>query len=971
MGSSPASAAALTNIAFRASSGAVGSYAGDPGPSSGASNSTVLPYAIDTSGVQNPAPAAVYQSQRYGNNFSYTVTGLNPGTNYSVRLHFAEDPGVKVGQRKFNVSLNGTVKLANVDVEALAGGSSRAVALIADTTANSAGAIVINFASTIGGDAMVSGIQIVQPVKLRLGGGAIADWQADPGPTSGAPTSTYISSSTIDTSGVVQPAPTGVYQGERFGTSFTYTIPNLTPGAAYTVRLHAAEVSFLTAAGQRQFNVTINGVPSAWNIDYFALTGGANHAYTRSFGTTASSAGQIVIAINGLNNGQAQVGGIEVQPAGFVPASEVDNTTNHYDGLRTSWDPQEQVLTTANVNGSTFGLLQSLPVDASVDAQPLIATNVLIPTLGARHDLLIAATAKDSVYAFDAESGTLIWQRSLLGSGERSLTNNDVGGCEDTVPNVGIMGTPVIDRTSNTLYVVAPSYSSSANAYFYRLHALNLTSGADSVTPVVVTGTVPATGQTFNPQMQRQRAGLTLTHGAVYVGFSSYCDIQVNSPTNPVVGWLMGYNAATLAPLSNGDEFSTTNLNSIWQGGVAPAVDAQGNIYFATGNGPYDGSANLDNSIIKVGPNLARLDSFTTRNQASETQVDADLSGGGVMLVPDQAGAFPHIALQEGKIPVLRALNRDNLGGYSGGPGSAESDLTYSYLTSGCDPTTTYACGPGVWGGIAYYAGPTGQQFVVVADQGSNAHSFALNASSTVTLTPATQSSISLPNEGGATPIVSSNGTLAGSAIVWLINRNDPNFALQAYDASTMNLIYSTTAGQWDSPSADSMLVPTVANGRVYVGGQVLSSGTGQVSIYGLLGSASSLVHAQAVHRRDASTISPIRLAGAVVYGPGSRIIARAFTPRAVPSPMLPNAQHKFAGILRTDIGGLVTLQLRTGRLITVDARTAFARGYYSHGLRIGKACYVTATTVNPRGPLTALSITYLHRPLRSMRPDW
>ncbi len=974
--SEPARAAALPSpqVYVNIGSSAVGNWRGDPGPASNNATGTgTIGAALDLSGVEAPAPTAVYASYRYGKYFTYRIGGLIPNASYSVRLHFAEPTATGPRQRIFSVRINDVLAFTKVDLFALAQAQNRAVALVAPATANASGHVTINFVGLNGTTAVVSGIEFQQAILIRTGGGAVGSWQSDPGPSGGS-SATYLTGAAIDTSGVSQPAPQAVYQSSRYGQNFTYTIPGLVPGAAYTVRIHFAD-PYCWFVGCRPFNIFINGTPAAWNFDIFAFAGTENVAVTRSFGTNASSAGQIVINFEG-DYTDATVSGIEIQSAGFVPASVADNTTSHYDNLRTSWNPQEQALTTANVNAASFGLIRTLPVDGSVDAQPLVATGINIPTLGARHDLVIVATAKDSVYAFDTHSGALIWQRSLIGSGERGLTTSDVDGCPNNEPDIGIMGTPVINRATGTLYVDVPTYSNTTASYHNRLHALDLTSGADLVTPVEVTGSVAATGQAFNTQFQRQRAGLTFASGNVYVAFTSFCDVNVDTANDPVVGWLIGFNASTLAPISTGDPFSTSGFNTIWQGGVAPATDVQGNIFVATANGPYDGSTNFDNSIVKLSPALGRLDSFTTRNQANETTSDFDLASGGVMLLPNQPGTYPHLALHEGKVPALRVLNRDFLGGYSGGLGNAEDILAYAYITS-CDPTVDLSCAVynsnagGVFGGIAYYAGPNGTQYAVVADAISNLHTYALATGSNVTLTAAARSKVVLPNEGGASPLVTSNGTLAGSAIIWLIDRADPNFNLEAYDASTLSLLYSTKAGQWHGSESGSMLVPTVADGEVFVGSQVLTPGEnltgGRVAVYGLLKPVTPYPD---VRRAAATAVAPIRLAGPVVYGPGSRMIARSLPRRIPPVPLVPRAAHVLYGILRRNDGGVMTFELRGGRLVSVDARDALARGAYSRDLGVGKICYVAANPIPGRSALSAVSIFHSHRALRDLPPD-
>jgi hypothetical protein len=969
-------AAPLTYIQFRTGGGAVNGWLADPGPSSGATGAYITSSPIDTSGVENPAPVPVYQSSRFGNNFSYTIGGLTPlKVPYAIRFHFADPAATYAGQRIFNVSINGVTVLSNVDIFALSGAQNRAIALVVRSAANAQGQLVITFLGSNGGQATVSGIEIQQTIRMRAGGPATGAWSADAGPSSGS-SGTAITSAKIFRLAVTQPAPVAVYQSSRFGASFGYTFGGFVAGAPYSVRLHFSE-PVATSVGQRLFDVAINGAPAAWRFDVFALAGARNHAVTRSFGTTANAAGQIAIAFSGENNGQAEVSGIEIAPAGFVAPSADDVATSHFDAYRTSWDPQEQTLTASNVAASTFGLLGSIAVDGSVDAQPLVVTGVPVPSLG-RTDLLVVATAKDSVYAFDAKSGALVWQRSLVGSGERSLNNDDVGGCEDTVPDIGIMGTPVIDRASNTIYVDAQTYSYSTNAYYHRVHALGLTSGVDLVAPVAVTGS-GSSGQYFNPQFQRQRAGLTLSNGIVYVAFASFCDIEPNVPNAPVVGWLFGFNATTLAPISNGDLFGTTFLDSVWQGGVAPAADEAGNLYFTTGNGPYDGVSNFGMSLLKTGPGLNPLDSFTTKNQAAETAADLDLSSAGVLLVPDQNGPVPHVALQESKVPVLRAFNRDHLGGYSGGPNNPEATVADIYLTP-CDPTVSVTCADGsddqsqsggLWGGIAYYVGPNAQQYVVVADNYSHAHSFAMNTSSGVTFQRAAQSNVPLPNEGGATPVVSSNGTLPGSAVVWLVDRNEPNDTFEAYDPSTMTLLYASSDGQWNSPAADSMLAPTVADGRVYVGSQVLDGNEnlvgGKVDVYGLLGSVSPAT--KSASAREARPA--VRLAGPVVFGPGSHIGIRrtAFVPVVHAQPPAERVSHRLYATLLRRSGPTMVFRTRAGHDVTVDARYALARKFISGDVRVGKMCLITSNDA-PSSHVRAVGIFHIRRSLLGLPRD-
>ncbi|MBX5450486.1 MAG: hypothetical protein IRZ24_10490, partial [Thermogemmatispora sp.] len=266
--------------------------------------------AIDTSGVTNPAPQAVYQSNRYGN-FTYTIPNLTAGAAYTVRLHFAETYWSAAGKRVFNVSINGQQVLTNFDIYAAAGGANKAVVREASATATGSGTITIQF-STVVDNAQVNGLEILPAggtVRINAGGPAVTPFVADAYYSGGSTAST---SNAIDTSGVTNPAPQAVYQSNRYG-NFTYTIPNLTAGAAYTVRLHFAE-TYWSAAGKRVFNVSINGQQVLTNFDIYAAAGGANKAVVREMSATATGSGTITIQFSTVVD-NAQVNGLEILPA--------------------------------------------------------------------------------------------------------------------------------------------------------------------------------------------------------------------------------------------------------------------------------------------------------------------------------------------------------------------------------------------------------------------------------------------------------------------------------------------------------------------------------------------------------------------------------------------------------------------------------------------------------------------------------
>lgn len=280
--------------------------------------------------------------------------------------------------------------------------------------------------------------------------------------------------------------------------------------------------------------------------------------------------------------------------------------TWHYDNLRTGLNPNETTLTTENVNATTFGKLFSYPVDGYLYAQPLYVSNLTIA--GASHNVVFVATEKDSVYAFDADNyGTAspLWQVSLLQTGETPAS-------APIDPYLGVTSTPTIDLSSNTMYVVSTQQATSSA--FYRLHALDLITGAEKFGgPVVVKASVPGTnsdavnGVLSLPSNCVQRAALLLDNGTVFIGFG-----------NCHSGWLLSYDAQTLSqtgvfaasPDLNG-EGTFQGAGGVWMGGAGPAADGSGSIYITTGNGPYDGTTAFGDSVLRFNPQLNLLDHFT------------------------------------------------------------------------------------------------------------------------------------------------------------------------------------------------------------------------------------------------------------------------------------------------------------------------------------------------------------------------
>src|ERR1700733_5159743 len=496
-----------------------------------------------------------------------------------------------------------------------------------------------------------------------------------------------------------------------------------------------------------------------------------------------------------------------------VATAQTAVTTYHNDNYRTGWNSTEAVLTSANVTSKTFGLLFTVPLDYQVDAQPLVvpAVNVTTGANQGQHDVVYVVTGNDTVYAIDANVGTVLMSSHL------GIPVNWPLGCDNNGPNVGIDSTPVIDISANTLYLIAYTQDSTGPAY--RLHALDLGNLTDHVAPVVVSGAHTLSDGTtfnFNATYQRQRPGLLLANGNVYAGFGSFCDYAANLSR----GWLLGWNAATLAPLSanrvNDTQPTSPNsffLASIWMSGYGPAADDSGDILFATGNSDYagttyDGVTSIQESVVKVSSDLTTvLDLFTPSNQANLDKGDTDFGSGGVLVLPDQPGSTPHLAVAAGKFGTMYLMNEDKLGGYS----TAKNHVLGSYGIGPC------------WCGESYFVDPNDGAARVVSSGSNHVEVWKLQTSPPPALTRIAQSTpIVASQDGGLFTSVSSNGN--SNPIIWALSRpisaSSNNIVLHAYNpemGSTMTQIFRSNAGPWPYLQGNSNQVPVVANGKVYV----------------------------------------------------------------------------------------------------------------------------------------------------------
>ena len=509
-------------------------------------------------------------------------------------------------------------------------------------------------------------------------------------------------------------------------------------------------------------------------------------------------------------------------PTIAFPATNV--LTWHNDLARTGQNLRETQLTPANVNFTTFGKLFQINVDGKVDAQPLIVSNVTMPN-GTVHNLVIIVTEKDSVYCCDADRGTLLWRRSMLIAGE---TLSDARNCDQVTPEIGVTATPVIDLTTGphgTIYVVAMSKNSTS--YFQRLHALSLTSGAEQFGgPVKIAATYPGTGDNnngqgeviFDPKQYKERAGLVLSGGIIYTFWASHCDQR------PYTGWVIGYDNNTLARIRVLDLTPNGEGGAIWASGEAPAVDGAGNIYALVANGTFDTSLNANgfpsksdfgNCIIKMSnlnQQLRVADYWTMGNTVAESAADQDLGSGNATLLPpmvDINGITRYLLVGAGKDKHIYIANRSSLGKF----------VPNSNVTLYQDVTGALA-GP-AFSGAAYFNGKL--YYGAVSD---HLKSFVF-ANARLRVTPTSQTAVTF-SYPGTTPSISANGTT--NAIIWAVRNGNPA-VLYAFDATNLakKLYASTDAGSRDDFGVgNKFIVPTIANGKVYVGT------TSSVGVFGL-----------------------------------------------------------------------------------------------------------------------------------------
>jgi len=607
---------------------------------------------------------------------------------------------------------------------------------------------------------------------------------------------------------------------------------------AIAVNISPMRAAVVAVTQTAKFNATVTGDPTnsvTWSVD--GVAGGTAAVGTISsdgFYTPPASAGKHTIqATSTLDTTKSASATIAVTDlAGVV--------TYHNNLARDGTNTQEYALTTSSVTTATFGKLFSCPVDGAAYTQPLWVPGLNIG--GQIRNAIFAATQHDSVYAFDADANpcSQLWHVDLLDaahggtSGEIPVPTGDVGsGFQDILPEIGVTGTPVIDLASRTLYLVSKS-EGPAGTFHQRLHAMDLITGDEKFAgPINIAASVPGTGDgsmrgvlTFDLRNQGQRGALTLVNGTVYIVWASHED------HDPYHGWVIGYDASSLAQVAVFNADPNGSRGGIWMSGGAPGIDAAGSLYLSTGNGTFDGNSgtppnnDFGDTVMKIGTSsgLALVDWFTPYNQAFLDGQDADLGSSGVVILPDQNSGPAHLLVTGGKEGKLYLLDRDAMGNYCASCTMTDTNIPQSFLAT-----------PAIFGTPAFW-----QNKLYVGGTSDALSLFAFDATTGIFNTVASSRSATSFQLPGPTPSLSAQG--ASDGVLWAIDSSTygvPSLfgtgpaILHAYDAANLSSELwnsSLAANNRDTAgNAVKFTVPTVANGRVYIGTRT------EIDVYGLL----------------------------------------------------------------------------------------------------------------------------------------
>ncbi|HEX4293330.1 MAG TPA: hypothetical protein VHZ29_04290 [Rhizomicrobium sp.] len=611
-------------------------------------------------------------------------------------------------------------------------------------------------------------------------------------------------------------------------------------------------------------------------------------------------------------------------------ATLVDILTYHYDNFRTGWNQGETVLTPKKVRGANFKMIASTPLDDQVDAQPLILGNQAVGTNSAR-EVVYIATESNTIYAIDGNTGAVLLQKNFGTPVPRVALP---GQCPNGGPNLGINSTPAIDPATHKIYFIA--YTQENHLPVYRVHAIDPSTLEDTVAPTVITASGKLTDGTtykFNPRESRNRAGLLLANGNLYAGFASFCDFDADKSR----GWVLGWNADSLAPLKANeftDALATSSndffLSSVWMSGYGLAASVAGDVYFITGNSDfagnsYDPKKNLAESVVQMSPDLKSVKHlFTPMDAVNGWQVldqeDGDFGSGGLMLLPPQTGAATNLAVAAGKVGVMYVLNADDIsnGKKNGGKELSTADVGDCW------------CGP------TYYKDSNGNGRIVTSGD-NTVKVWTMNAKGgkpklVFDNTPGDVEGVFFP---GFFTSVSSNGTKKGSAIVWAVGRptdfDQEVLKLHAFDPDKGTELFSADTGSWVNCICDSNIVPVAANGKVYV----------------------ATVQSLAIWGVASADAKPAKLPVPKVFDPRTQLAA---------------GQREIHGMVRRIAGMLLTVEMRDGRTVQIDATKA-AANYKVAPPSVGHALAAIGT-FDAAGTMIADTVRHIGDKSRMWPPD-
>jgi hypothetical protein len=689
--------------------------------------------------------------------------------------------------------------------------------------------------SQLGSPALVAPRINLQPTNQAVPAGETATFTVV---AAGSPTLNYqwqmngMNITGANSQSYTTPPTTSANTGETFSVTVTNSVSSATSISA-TLAVTAALVppsitmqptcQTVTVGQAATFSVSATGsmpLMYQWMKNGINIGGAMSSSYTTPATVWSDGGAQFTVSVS---NAAGKVTTVAAELT-VNPSPAINVTTYHDDNSRSGLNSNEVVLTSTNVKSTTFGKVGFFSMDGVVDAEPLLLSNVTIPGQGV-HDVVYAVSENDSVYAFDATTGQLLWHVSVQGSGESPSDDRD---CGQVNPTIGITSTPVIDTTvgaNGAIFLIAMSIDGSGN-YYQRIHALDLTTGAELFGgPKTITATFPGTGDNsdgtnviFDPSQYKERTGLLLLNGQIYTSWASHCDDR------PYTGWFMAFNETTLAQTSVLNVTPNGYDGAIWMSGGGLAADSSGFIYALDGNGIFDTTLNANNfpskgdfgnAFLKLSSSggLAVADYFEMDDGVSESSNDEDLGSGGVMLLPDLTDSNNtvwHLAVGAGKDSNLYVVNRDSMGKFTSG-----SNQNYQFMAG--------VLGGGIWSVPAYF-----NNTVYYSPAGASILAFGItNAKLSGAPTSETTTTYTYP---GALPSISANGTTNG--ILWAIENND-TAVLHAYDATNLGTeLYNSNQapGSRDQfGGGNKFITPMIANGRVYV---ATPSG---VAVFGLL----------------------------------------------------------------------------------------------------------------------------------------